>query len=244
MYEIKTSYTNKKGETYNIRDIHFEKFSDLAKGHGGFICESNASDSSSIFVKPYKVYIFKSLHDSKKVFRIYDDYADYKFSSHEDDKLISKLQEKQKNIKLTKFPTGVITIENKIIGQEIPFYHNAMTLTKLFKENLYDVFPTEIYLKVLKILKELYKNGILYCDIHSNNFLIQNGKIKLIDFEEKYIAIDEWYKDTEKNALTNLKEMLKVLNMLSGTIMLDLDKTTNLDEIEECVIAKDIKLKK
>lgn len=240
MNTIKLGFVNKKNESFpNIRDIHFDRKEDLYDNLGTFITETKYE--SNIFLNfscnsTNGAYIYKSYYDSKKSLKIYKDFADYKFCCHNDEILISELQKKQKYIKLTDFPTGIVSVENYVIGQEIFYYEKYQTLYDAIRNTNN---PTILYLNVLKILRELLEHGIVYEDIHAKNFLVNNDVVKLIDFESHYINFNK----KQHNIIKNLKEMLNNLNAIIGIKFNDsYMKSNTLDEIEYCVIEKNYTL--
>lgn len=246
MYKIKKGFINSNGKVYdNIRDIHFEKFSDLSGNLGPLVFESSQVKSDNLFADDTHMYIFRSKYDPNIALRIYDDYGSYKYTYHGDDKLVSELQARQKNIKLTDFPTGIVSIENKVIGQEIPLYNDSITLFSYLKENKNIKLPTHYYLEMLKILKELYINGILYLDSHGKNFLInpETEAIKLIDFDLRYISFDKKINSVNDSMIVNLRNSITHLNRICGIIFDDnFEKLSNLDQIEEYIQEENYKL--
>lgn len=243
--QIIDSYTNDKGNIFNIRDIHYYDKSELIGNMGIFKAETRRKKglffaSSSTITDG--VYIYQSYYNKDKALRIYQDYADYKYTCHDDDKLVSKLQEVQKLVKLTEFPTGIVTLENKIIGQEIPYYDESISLDKLINDKKVDS-PLNIYKDIINILKELVNVGIIYCDIHACNFMInlENMVSKLIDFDSYYIFFDD-DKQNYKYMLDNLKRMITYINQ-SYNIAFDniFDKTEKLEEVEEYIFEKQLK---
>ena len=90
-------------------------------------------------------------------------------------------------VKLTKFPYGLIRYNEKIAGQIIPYFNKrSQTLSSYLWTNK-DVNIFEVFLKIYDILKELYDNGLIYVDVKSDNFMVQNHQINLIDFDYNYI---------------------------------------------------------
>jgi len=144
------------------------------------------------------------------------------------------LQKRQKNIELTEFPTGIVTLDKYVIGQEIPFYHNCTTLKE--KTNKLDII--KYYLDILNILKELLNNDIIYSDIHSKNFLIDNATniVKLIDFDSQYISFDE-SKTLYEDMLRNLKIMINKINE-KCSIPINLNEENSLDDIRKTILSK------
>lgn len=196
-----------------IDNINFSKLSDLVHFNWVFVKASHELPLSRSSFPRFKesTYIYKNPNDSTKGVRIYEDYADYKYSFHIDHRMIMKLQEKQPCIKLTEFPTGIVTIEDKIIGQQIPYYDNYTTIEEVLEDNLSEEIFYDYIRKVIDIFKELSENGILYMDIHSGNILVnlmKNNDVKLIDFENSFMHINE------KDHTNSQKEYLRMLKML------------------------------
>ena len=82
-------------------------------------------------------------------------------------------------------------------------------------------------LSSLNILKSLYENDIFYIDIHPNNFLIVDGSIKIIDFENH--SIDN-SKDKEKYFIHNLCYIIKFINNYFN-MECDIDKNDSFEEV-------------
>ena len=240
--KIKKSFTNRRGITYdNIRNIHFKKYKDLSKGLGKIICETKRDLSYFDDVDNYLrngVFIYKPKYDSNKVLRVYKDIFgvcdDYKYTDYSDDYVVSKLQSKQKNVKLTEFPTGIVTLDKYVIGQEIPFYTNHSPLSE--KTNKSDII--KYYLDILNILKELLNNDIIYSDIHADNFLIDNVNniVRLIDFDEYYLSFDG-SKTLYEDMLMNLKIMINKKSE-KCSIPIKLKEENSIDEIRQTILSK------
>lgn len=193
---IKDSYVDKKGNFYkNVREVIYTR-KEMVYNLGEYITQTSREVSDffkedSLDFDDDGFYIYKSLYDENKGLRVYKRFNEYKFNGDRDEILISKLQERQAKIKLTEFPTGVLTREGYIFGQEMPFYENYETLFN-FKDNIDSISQlVEIYKKCLKILEELCKNDIYYTDVHSRNFMVNNDDIKLIDFEYSRVKFDD-----------------------------------------------------
>lgn len=141
-------------------------------------------------------------------------YKDFYYCNHyKDAPMISELQNKQTLIKRTEFPTGIVSIDDRVVGQIIPFYDNSNPINK-FIEVKKDINLKILYREILEILKELLNAGIIYKDINSGNFLIDeiNNCIRLIDFEPFFISFDKTCKTSYDSMLWNLKRMLQNLN--------------------------------
>ena len=218
----KQGFTNIKGTYFDkVREISYKK-GELFGNLGHFILDTKpASDNYYEDTKNSTngICLYQTFDNPKVAYRIYRAFADYKFNGHDDDILIQKLQEKQSNIKLSTFPTGVVTLDGYIIGQEIPYYEGYITINELFRK--YKNFdPSKIYYAVIEILNELYSNGIIYKDNHSKNFLINpndnNPKVEIIDFDNAYTNIDDNTNQGLDNMFGNYAIMVNYLNELYG----------------------------
>ena len=218
--KITENYINNKNEEFsNVRHIAYKK-GELYGNLGKFVAETK--HESNIWFNSDDnltdgVYIYQTYNNPSIAYRIYKCFADYGFNGYQDDLLIHKLQTKQNLIKQTLFPTGVVTLDGNIIGQEIPYFSDNITLLNLFKNNNnFDSF--KIYFQVLNVLKEMYGNGVLYLDNHPKNFMINPNlkdiKINTIDFEKNYIKFDDWSKNYDEMFFINICNMINSLNKM------------------------------
>ena len=147
--------------------------------------------------------------------------------------MIKNLHVYKDNIKLSSFPIGIVKVNDIVVGQLIKYYKNSLTLTEFFKSSP-SVEPMYYYFKVLDILEELALNEICYEDVHGGNFLIVGGgyKLKIIDFSEYRMKINENYKGAYYNMFQNFNNMVNNLNF----------KVLKADDIyERLVIPSEIK---
>lgn len=239
---VKEGYKDKKGINYDLLNIHFEKKEDMATSLGKYVAETDYKDNmflSSSWNLTNGIYLYQSYFDPKIALRIYRDFASYKYVHHDDAKLIKELLERGKNVLLTDFPMGVITIEDYVVGQAIPFYEDYDTLAKVVINKKDELSIMKYYLEIMKILKELYNNSIIYADVRSRNFMINrvNNLVKLIDFESQYISFDDrLYKEMIKNIKITINEINDYLN-----IKFKIDKEDSLDNIEETLLEENYK---
>lgn len=235
---IEQGYINRNNEHFeNLRHIRLDNMEQFCEYEGKTISSTYSVDSMNY---TSGVRISEASYDPSKALRIYYDYLDG--SSHSDERMISTLIDRQKNVKLTEFPTGIITLENKIIGQEIPYYRNYNTLFDVISNNE-NILPTELYIKVLKSLKELLDNEIVYKDIHAKNFLLDqtNSILRIIDFEPHFVSLESKY--GQGVMINNLKAMIKKLNGIRNIRFSKIYKKTNtFNEVEECIYDEHIKL--
>lgn len=214
--KISNTFTNIKGEIFtNVREIAY-KTGELCGNLGKFITETQYGPS--LFFEDdleMGVYIYQTYTNPNVAYRIYKTFAEYKFNGYDDDILIQKLIERSKDISLTNFPTGVVTLEGRIIGQEVPFYPNSKVIPAIDINKLTDNNPVIIYKKILNALKELSDNGIAYLDIHDKNFMVDissNSKVNIIDFDLNYMKFDEESKLRIQEQLYNYRRMIDALN--------------------------------
>lgn len=229
---ILNGFTNELGETYhNIRDVHFNNSGTILTELGSPIYQSAGNNG------PDQVTIYKLPGYPGKALRLDKNFLNYQNLVRHDDLLVSRLQERQKNVSLTEFPTGIVTIEDKVIGQEIPFYENTVTLEHATKRKLINTneeFLSKI-LEILKIIHELLNAGIIYQDIHGFNFLYNNTtkKINLIDFDSQYVKFD-YHEQSYNSMIINLKMLINYLNHYYGIQFNDdFDSLYRFEEIEE-----------
>lgn len=237
--EIKKGYIDERGTIYNVRNINYGNLESARCSFGTFINESRNNKLGYSDDEYHGIYLYKSNYDENKALRIYKDFMHYKYVGYTDERIVSELQKRQKFVHLTEFPTGIVTIENSVIGQEIPYYEQYETIRYMFENNKYKNHPTNYYIQILKILKELFKVGITYQDIHSNNFLfrILDEDIKLIDFEPYQVRFDEGKNCHYNFMIDNLKFMLNLLNGFSGLeFNSNFEKTQTLEEVEESIL--------
>lgn len=203
--KIFNTFTNSKGEKFDrVREIRYARGKTFLGTK--FVAATKCCDKyrDSFIDDDDGVFIQQVCDNPTIAYRVYNCWNDYGFSSLWEDRLIQSLQERQQNIKLSTFPTGVITLDGNIVGQEIPFYENHITLHDLSKSKLKVENPIRIYREILDIIKEMLDNGILYMDAHGRNFLLNKenilDRVKIIDFESRLVSIDY----TSKSELENL----------------------------------------
>lgn len=242
MQTIRNEFCDKYGKTYNIRNINFSEREDLCDKLGYLVAETKREgsyffDSENALMDG--VYIYKTYYDSTKALRIYKDCTNFPYICHDDVKLLVKLQEKQKDIKLTEFPTGIVTLQDKIIGQEIPLYEDYQSLHDSIS-TLSSIKQLIIYYKkMLDILIELEQNVMIYTDLHFKNFMVKDNDIKLIDFESNSINLD-YTQSTYERMIDLLKDRINYLNEKLN-IKFNIE-ANNLSDIQEEILIKSKKL--
>lgn len=247
---IKDKFKPSYGDIVSIRNVCFESLDDFRKNLGESIGISHREDSSTFSLDEYGAYVYRSKYDFTKALKIYKDFNFYKYTSYSDYKIVSRLQEKQPNIQLSKFPTGILTIQDYVIGQEIPFYDNSETIHDYFVSGNMKKRQTQFYLDVLKILKELCNQGIIYTDVHIRNFMVNRITeiVNIIDFDSAFINFDN-LKSSYIAMLNNLK--ICIISGLNLTRYSDLSyelddkfrKAYTLEQTEQILLEIDNKLK-
>lgn len=214
--KITKGFTNIKGQYFpNVREISFEK-GQLCSNLGKLVAQTT-KEKDDFFVPDdfdlMGVYIYQSKNNPKIAYRIYKEFAEYKFNGYNDDILIENLQKKQSKLPYIDFPTGVVTVDGRIIGQEITYYENYQTLFNFMKNENIQNKITIIYEKIIFLLKELYNKGIIYTDNHAKNFLVDsNLSIKLIDFEYSQVKFEDINKMYMNQSINNLRNMINLIN--------------------------------
>ena len=213
---IRTGFTNINGSYFSyVREIAFNKGDYLRIGKP--ITMSHQENNSDSFMSDDHIYgsmfIYQDNINPNVGYRIYDSYNDYRFNGNRDDVLIQNLQERQENVQLTKFPTGVVTYGGFIIGQEMPFFPNSQNIDAYLKKcNLSDAFA--LYKQLLLMFKELCLNGIMYTDIHPGNIIIDSKlNLELIDFDMNFIDFDN-----KKRLEVVIRNLYNLINILTTKI--------------------------
>ncbi len=247
--EIKQGYTNKYGKYFEVPNYHFDTFEEWQDFPKKFVAYSRedkldtfSSDDSGIYIQKFS--------DGEKAFRTHAEVQafNYKYYAERfpEEKLVEQLIKRQPEIKLTKFPEGIVTVENVVLGQVIPFYDGYINFRDFAKDtSMIELY--KLYLETIKIFKELEENGIIYTDIHTANLVVnpESKDIQLIDFCDNRVYFDKY----ELSAMiNNLKATLNRLNEINGLNPIEnLNKTDTLDGISDAVqydAYKRIRLKK
>ena len=205
--KLKNSFTDKDGKTYpNVLEYRFEKGETLSLGK--LFASSHNLDTDE-YGEGIGFYVYEDLDNPSIGYRIYREFNNpYDCDEQYNGAFIQKLQSLQDKIQLTEFPYGVITLDNRVVGQIIPIYHDAISLRKYVKDN---GMQEDLFLECLLILKELCANGIYYLDMNADNFLITEKGIKLIDFEKHEVDFDKPFSDKCNNVINNFKVMLRII---------------------------------
>lgn len=217
--EIRDYFISNKGIVYpNIREIAYNS-NNLFGNLGTLVNETNREvmdyfKVSSLNYDDSGVFIYQSNYDVNKALRVYKCFMDYRFNGDHDDELIFKLKSLQSKVKYTDFPTGVVTKNGFIIGQEIVYYPDYLTLYEI-KNDLYVNELIDVYRKCLIILNELKNAGIDYIDVHARNFLVNEClDVKLIDFEYDLVKFNN--ERAYKKTILYFYNMVNLINKRIG----------------------------
>lgn len=188
------------------------------------------------FIKNNTTYLELSKENNYKFYKIKNKNILLKINTlptKDEEKLVNELIKRQSLITKIDFPIGKVYKNNKYIGQILKYYNNSITIREMLKKyNLEEI--NKIYTKsenkidnlfyllqeILSILEEANNHNITLCDIHSKNILIQNNKIKLIDFDPKYTHIDKniYYNYSQINNYNVLTKEILSNYLLQNTL--------------------------
>lgn len=227
--KLRKGIIDKYGREYpNILDYHFDKGEGLRLGK--LTNESHFEDVDEYGFGP-GVYVFQDVDMPNIGYRIDREFNSYLCNNTRNLSCIESLQKRQENVHLTEFTKGVVTLDNRVVGDIIPFYDNAITLRKFVKDNGWEQF--DLYLEVVKIINELVANGIYYYDINPDNFVITDKGLKLIDFDGDLISFDKPYSEKQERVIGNIKILLNVLskNEFKNNYP-EIEEINSLDELE------------
>lgn len=133
-----------------------------------------------------------------------------------------------------KFPIGYYKENNKIKGLIIPNYPHAVSLRYVIINNNLDYYYNHsedkrenilsLLKDILKILKDLYDNGIIYVDVNPGNFVFYQNEVKIIDFDPKFM----FYEDSDyyylKGMLLNYWDLVYYVCRNNGIEISNMEK--------------------
>lgn len=234
--KVNKGFTNKRGDFFkDVREVAFNE-GELFGNLGKLVAKTkpNINVNGFMFDPDSGVYIYQSNTDDNIAYRVYKCFADYGFNGYKDDFLIQSLYDRSSNITDISFPTGVVTLDGRIIGQEIPYFSHHVTLYQYLIKNLSNN-PVKFYMLMLDYIKEMYDNGIIYSDLHAKNFmvdLLNDDKLEVIDFESSHVKFDDLSIQSRVSLLNSFKNMIIGLNGLYG-VDCDISSTDSFDDMRE-----------
>lgn len=169
-------------------------------------------------------YIYRSKIDPNVCVRYYGDYgyalmpySDGIFLHEDDMRMVDALQRRQSLVKKTVFPFGVLTCNNKIVGQLSYYVDNATTLLDFVKSGKCSKMNLLlIYKELVTVLKEMIDADICYSDVHGKNVMVDNTSNKplLIDFDSAYVYFGRSI--CLSTAIGNYIDMVNKFNAMLG----------------------------
>ena len=166
-----------------------------------------------------KTVVLARTKNPKTVYKISKLYENPNFNLTRDEFLLKDLLEKQQFVYKTEFPKGIVTCENRVVGQEIPFYKHYHDMERYFEMNAKE--KLHIKKQIIEIIKELYDNDIVYTDVHQGNFLISPilSKVRLIDFDGYITYVTKNKEEYLGRILLFMKQMFSYLDYTDKRIL-------------------------
>lgn len=191
-----SSFTNKIHKSYDVDNYVIDK--------------DYVFDKSKIFFEDSNTLIY--VIGDGLGFKIDKSLLNKERQSYNIEEMVSGLVLRQDNIKLTDFPVGVVSCKKRCVGQVIRLYKNYYPLKDIVNNDNINI----LYDKVIAIIEELLNNGIMYSDIHENNFLVNNNlDVKLIDFESSCVSFNNISPNDKIFCYSKIKSMFDKLNTLN-----------------------------
>lgn len=141
----------------------------LSEGFESVVCKLDDDNLIKMFT-----YLFHKLFDG---FDWGNDTLELDQYSKDVYEKLEELTRRQKNIKLTQLPLGVVLYKGYYSGALIKYFKNHLPLGEFYKEK--GVLVLELYRKYLECLKELMDNGVYSTDIHMGNVLVSKDTLKV-----------------------------------------------------------------
>ena len=238
--KIEKGYTNNKGVFFsNVQNFSFERNQNIFDYIGQAVAQSDGNKSLIFNNMQNPDIAFKLLKESLN----YQENLDYQklyIGNYTSVSLVDELIVQQNQIKNTKFPIGILTIDNYPVAQVIPYFKDSVVLMKYLESQEKFLLPINIYLDFLNNLKELYDNDVCYTDIHLGNVMINpiTGKVDIIDFNDAEVYVMPACDSAYKLCQIHLEKMLNNANKALGieeTFFLNADNPIE-DAIEKSLI--------
>ena len=159
-------------------------------------------------------------------------------------KMLSILIEKQKDVKSVDFPIAYFVYTKKLCGLIIKYYKDGISCDNVIKlrdieylgkyyshdaDNIHNLFM--LFNDILSIIEELLDNSIYYTDINPGNIVLHDNKVKLIDFDYRFVHFQEnnlRYKIVMSGYDYLIKEILRCYNL-----EYNVDSLNNIDEAKK-----------
>ena len=238
-------YEDTHGRIYNIRNIEYpHNRKPCYFGKCVAITEDEQIDSFS--ADPSGMIVYQDEENPHVGYRIYRGIfwgasTFYFTDGCSDARMIEELQKRQSTVKLTEFPTGVVTVCKQVIGQEMPFYPNGYTLkdfAKKIKDNPNKIkLLTNSYIAVFKSFEELISNEIFHGDLHTSNVMIDKDDSSIanvIDFSPIYTGFGKLTPSRLDTYQSDFANIVNVANEFAG-INYELEKMSSDNPVDEAI---------
>ncbi len=196
MIKVEDSYDNAQRRFFMVKNYICDECNELEDF--GIIKSNNDY---------YSVYIVQDPVQKDLAYRICKNYKNEHCNEKQDVVFIQRLYENGYKIQDIDFPYGVLTKNNRVIGQAIPYYDEALELDQCRNSNNIGSYVKQAY----SYVDELYQHHIYYLDIHESNFLVTASGLKLIDFDREMTrfrssvaGVNELY---ERHLIANFRRM-------------------------------------
>lgn len=113
------------------------------------------------------------------------------------------------NIDNCVIPDAKIYLKNKFRAIRMVYYSQYQTLLKTLKGNIDLQSRLSLCKKALTAIKNLYNHGIAYYDIHTENILVYNDDIKLVDLDSSTLLTS-----CNKQKLQNINQLIKINSVI------------------------------
>lgn len=117
--------------------------------------------------------------------------------------MLAYFAEKQNKVPSVDFPIGYFNNGRKLAGQIIKFYPTGVSYDDIMKEKDINLISKHyahdddaihnmflLFDEVLDDVYEMFENGIYYLDTNPGNIILNDNKVKLIDFDPYYVKFD------------------------------------------------------
>ena len=118
--------------------------------------------------------------------------------------MLDNLVNKQKNVSNVDFPIAYFALRKKLYGLIVKYYKDGIACANVFEshcietlgkyyyhneDSIHNLFM--LYDELLNIVYEMFENGIYYTDLNLGNIVINDNKLKVIDFDPRYVFFNQ-----------------------------------------------------
>ena len=156
--------------------------------------------------------------------------------------MLLKLREKQNDLPNIDFPIGYFIERKKLAGIIVKYYKNGVSCDNVIEKGDIEALGKYYYHDednnhnlflllndYLDLLYEMFENGIYYLDTNPGNIILDDNKVKIIDFDHGYVKFDN--KDNcLKSIMWGFNYLLKYINRYYYNYELSIDACKDFDE--------------